>query len=358
MATIRKIERQSGVVYKAIIKQRGVALKSQTFTRKGDAVAWAKRIEADQDAIEAFASRGAGMSFSQLVDEYLAQWRGKCPNQILRANYWRDCFGHCKIVDINADMVRQQLKAFESGQCKRGDGRGKAKGRTKLLAKTRAPATVNRSRSVLSAIFKYAIGEGIVTQNPVYKVPPRRVNNQRTRYLNDVERDKLLTACKASEWRHLRLLVLMAMTSGMRRSELMGLRWSDLDFDRNLACLADTKNGDPRNCPIPDFVMEQLRPLRRVGNGLLFPSTTDPDKPFEFKKHWLQALEDAGIENFRWHDLRHTAASLLAMGGASLYEVGQVLGHRCAQTSMRYAHLSVEHKSRLVDKVMTAAVKL
>lgn len=353
MATIRKIERQSGSVYKAIIKQRGVAVKSKTFARKADAVAWAKRIEADQDLMEAYGSRGARTQFSDLVNEYALQWRGKCPRQIPRAEYWSQCFGHYKIVDINADMIRQALKAFESSQCVRGDGKGK----TKPLAKTRSPATVNRLRSVLSAVFKYAIGEGIVTQNPVCKVPPRKVSNQRTRYLKDFERERLLKACEASEWPHLRLLVLMAMTSGMRKSELMNLRWSNMDFDRNLAFLGDTKNGEARNCPIPDFVMQQLRPLRQVGNGLLFPSTTDPDKPFEFKKHWLQAMADAGIEQFVWHDLRHTAASLLAMGGASLYEVGQVLGHKCAQTTLRYSHLSTDHKSNLVNKVMTAALQ-
>lgn len=353
MATIRKIERQSGVVYKAIIKQRGVALKSKTFDRKTDAVAWAKRIEADQDAIEALGSRGAGLKFSELVNEYAAQWSGKCPRQLPRAAYWNDCFGHYKLIDINADMIRKELKAFESSQCLRGDGKGK----TQRLKKTRSPATVNRLRAVLSAVFKYAMGEGIVTQNPVNKVPARKVSNQRTRYLKDFERESLLKACEVSEWRHLRLLVLMAMTSGMRKSELMWLRWSDMDFDRNLAFLADTKNGEARNCPIPEFVMVQLRPMRRIGNSLLFPSTTDSEKPFEFKKHWFKAMADAGIENFRWHDLRHTAASLLAMGGASLYEVGQVLGHRCAQTTMRYSHLSTEHKSRLVDKVMTAAIQ-
>lgn len=353
MATIRKIERKTGFVYKAIIKQRGVAVKSKTFDRKTDAVAWAKRVEADQDLMEAFGSRGASMKISELVDQYALQWRGKCPRQIPRAEYWAACFGQYKIVDINADMIRKQLKEFESGQCVRGDGKGK----TKALARTRSPASVNRIRSVLSALFKYAMGEGIVTQNPVGKVPPRKVSNQRTRYLKDLERERLLKACEVSEWPHMRLLVLMAMTSGMRKAELMNLRWSNMDFDRNLAFLGDTKNGSPRNCPIPDFVMRQLRPLRQVGNGLLFPSTTDPDKPFEFKKHWLQAMADAGIENFVWHDLRHTAASILAMGGANLYEVGQILGHKCAQTTQRYAHLSTDHKSSLVNRVMSAAIQ-
>lgn len=354
MATIRKIERQSGVVYKAIIKKNGIPLKSKTFNRKGDAVAWAKRVEADQELMEALGFKGAGMRFCELVDEYVAQWSGKCQNQYIRAAYWNEVFGNHKLVDIAADLIRQQLKEFEAGKCKRGDGVGK----TKLLAKTRSPSTVNRYRTVLSAIFKYAIGEGYLTSNPVSRVPCRKVNNQRTRYLNESERKRLLAVCKKSEWDKLHLLVLMAMTTGMRKAELTGLRWCDVDFDKNLAFLGDTKNGEQRYCPIPGFVMEELRPYRQIGTGLLFPSELKPDKPLEFKKHWIKALAEADIKNFRWHDLRHTAASLLVMNGATLYEAGEVLGHKSTQTTQRYAHLSTDHKSELVNRVMSKAVNL
>jgi integrase len=354
MATIRKIQRQSGFVYKAIIKKNGVDLKSKTFTRKGDAVAWSKRVEADQELMEALGTRGAGMRFEELVDEYMAQWSGKCINQGIRAKYWMDKLGSIRLVDINADMIRQQLKELEAGKCKRGDGVG----RSKALTKNRSGSTVNRYRTVLSAVFKYAIGEGYVTINPVSRVPPRKVSNQRTRFLSESERTRLLAACKASTWDKFHVLVLTAMTTGMRKAELLNLRWSDVDFDKGLAFLGDTKNGEQRYCPIPGFVVDELKVFREVGRGLLFPSEIKPDKPREFTKHWLKALADAGIQNFRWHDLRHTAASMLVMNGATLYETGEVLGHKSTQTTARYAHLSTEHKSELVNRVMTKAVKL
>lgn len=113
MATIRKIQRKSGVVYKAIITQRGVSVKSKTFTRKGDAIAWSKRIEADSEMMEALGSSGAGLRFSQLVDDYMQQWPGKDHNQITRAYHWKTCLGDHKLVDISTDMIRQQLKEFE-----------------------------------------------------------------------------------------------------------------------------------------------------------------------------------------------------------------------------------------------------
>lgn len=355
MATIRKIQRQSGVVYKAIITQRGIQIKSKTFTRKGDAQIWVKRIEADQEMMEALGSRGAGLRFDQLVDEYMRQWQGKdAVNQARRAHYWQTCLGNHKLVDITADMIRQQLKEFEAGKVLRGDGAGKAK----TINRDRSPSTVNRYRTVLSAMFRYAIFEGYVVTNPVSRVAARKVNNQINRFLDESERYRLLAACKKSDWRRLHLLVLMALTSGMRKAEVLNLRWSDIDFENNLARLATTKNGEPRWCPLPDFVVDLLRPLRQVGTGLIFASDTKPEQPFEFKKHWDKALREANIENFRFHDLRHSAASLLAMAGASLYEVGEVLGHKSTQTTKRYAHLSTEHKSRLVERVMKEAVKL
>ncbi|MDP3332709.1 MAG: site-specific integrase [Methylococcaceae bacterium] len=354
MATIRKIQRQSGVVYKAIIKKSGVELKSKTFKLKRDATTWAKRIEADEEMMESLGTRGAGMRFSELVDEYIGQWQGKDEkNQFIRAGYWSAVFGNYKLVDITTDLIRQQLKEFEAGKCLRGDGSGKSKATTR----SRSATTVNRYRCVLSSIFKYAVQEGFLTVNLVSRVPGRRISNQRTRFLNEDERTRLLLACKNSSWDKLHILVLMAMTTGMRKSELIGLRWSTVDFDKNLAFLGDTKNGEERYCPIPDFVVTELKRFRQVGNGYLFPATSG-DQPFEFKKHWFRALRDAGIEHFRWHDLRHTCASMLVMHGATLFEAGQVLGHKSAQTTMRYAHLSTDHKSALVDRVMSLAVHL
>lgn len=103
---------------------------------------------------------------------------------------------------------------------------------------------------------------------------------------------------------------------------------------------------------LPPAVMVELHRFREVGTGLIFPSPTKWRKPFKFRKHWLKALEQAGINNFRFHDLRHSAASMLVMNGATLYETAQILGHKSTQTTARYAHLSVEHKQALTDRIM------
>lgn len=354
MATIRKIQRQSGVVYSAIIKDRfGKAIKSKTFSRKTDAKNWASRIEADQEIIESFGTKGAKMTFSQLVDEYILQWSGKDnTHQQARAAYWAVQFGRLRLAEVNADKIRSALVALRSTKGKIGNGRGKTAGLTKSIDKTLSNTTINRYRTVLSAIFAYAFRQGYVLSNPVTKTSAMPMTRGRVRYLSDNERDRLLDACRNSEWDRLYLLVLMAMSTGMRKGEMLQLNWADIDFENNLAFLDDTKNGEPRVVPIPTHTMAELRLFRGVGSALVFPSELKPDKPFEFKKHWVKAMDEAQLENFVFHSLRHDFCSQLAMHGANLHEIAELAGHKDLQTTKRYTHLSTQHKQDLAERIM------
>jgi len=355
MATIRKLVCQKGISYKAIIKDlAGNHLKSKNFTRLMDAKAWIKRIEADEEHMEALGLQGASMTFSELADEYMAQWKGRDPNQVYRMNHWQKELGDCKLIDISPQLLRQKLKDFQMGKCKRGDGLK----RSKTLNKTRANATVNRHRVMVSGALTYAVQAGYLSSNPMHKVCGRSVNNGRVRYLSDDERTKLFAACKQSTWPKLYSLVLLSTCNGMRKGELLGLRWSDIDFDGGLAYLDMTKNGEPRVCPIPSPAMNELKKHRQVGSGLIFNSEKLPEKPFEFKKLWAAALEQSGLTNFRFHDLRHTAASYLMMNGASLHETAEILGHKDLATTRRYAHLSTEHKKNVAERIMSKKLGL
>ncbi len=350
--TIARIKTRSGFKYKAHDKKNGKNLKIKTFIRKADARTWAKRIEADVELMESLGCNGSDLTLGELADEYFEKWSGKDHNQLIRTEWWVKTIGHYKLVDITTNLVRKQLNALANSQCKRGDGLGK----TQVLRRNPSPATLNRYRSVLSAIFKYAVGEGYIANNPVTRIPGKTLNNKIVRYLSDSERKNLLTACQQSSWKPLYRLVLLAMTTGMRKSELMNLKWSDIDFTRSVAMLATTKNGEPRHCPIPSIALNELKAARQVGDGLLFPSTKEATKPFEYRKHWAKAINVAGIKEFRFHDLRHTAASYMVMNGMSLYETAVVLGHKDTQTTMRYAHLSTEHISKLTEKAMSTAL--
>ncbi len=130
----------------------------------------------------------------------------------------------------------------------------------------------------------------------------------------------------------------------------MNLRWSDVDMDRGLAYLHETKNNERRAIPLVGLALEKLRALskvRRIDTDLLFPRE-DGKKPVTIQKPWRKVLADAGIEDFRFHDLRHSCASYLAMNGASLAEIAAVLGHKTLAMVKRYSHLSEQHTASVV----------
>jgi len=162
----------------------------------------------------------------------------------------------------------------------------------------------------------------------------------------------LFEACRVSSWDRLYLLVLLALTTGARRSELLNLKWNNVDWDNNQAYVETSKNGHPRVLPLTKEAIKELRLFKQDGNILIFKSIINPNKPFCFSKSWGKALKEAGITDFTFHSLRHTTASYLAQSGASLLEIGNVLGHKSLSVTKRYAHLCVESKTKLVNAVL------
>jgi len=150
----------------------------------------------------------------------------------------------------------------------------------------------------------------------------------------------------------------MALTTGMRKGELDKLRWNDIDFDRGLAILHETKNGSVRHTPVPEVTMDEVKKYRELGNTLIFKSTTNPDKAFDFRKQWLACLKSAEIEDFRWHDMRHDTASTLARDGKTMKEIAEILGHKSLASTDRYTHLCTDHKSQLLNDTMNKVIKL
>ena len=122
--------------------------------------------------------------------------------------------------------------------------------------------------------------------------------------------------------------------------------------------LHDTKNGEPRHSPIPDVILTELKKFREIGNGLIFASMMYDDRPFDYKKQWANCMKAADIQDFRWHDMRHDCASVLINDGRSLAEIGQILGHKSAESTMRYAHLSTARKSEVLNSTMNKMFQL
>jgi integrase len=219
----------------------------------------------------------------------------------------------------------------------------------------RSPSTVNRYLAVLSHAFTVALKEWQwVESNPVLKVSKPAEPRGRIRFLSDDERTRFLTACKASQSPDLYPAIILALSTGARAQEVMGLRWSQVDLTRKVATLHETKNGERRVLPLAGPALDLLHvrsKVRRLDTDLVFPGHNRPAKPIDLRSAFEGALKVAGITDFHWHDLRHTAASYLAMNGASLAEIAEVLGHKTLNMVKRYAHLSEAHTAAVVERM-------
>jgi len=217
------------------------------------------------------------------------------------------------------------------------------------------PATIVRYLAALSAAFSHAVNEwGWIESSPMSKVKKPREPKGRIRFLTDEERIRLLDACHRSDNRYLYPVVLLAISTGARYGEITGLKWEHIDFERSRAVLLDTKNGDTRALMLSPQVLvelEKLRDTRVPGVPLVFASERVPSKPMELRTPWHVALREAKVDEFRFHDLRHTAASYLAMNGATLAELSEILGHKTLAMVKRYAHLSETHTRQVVTKM-------
>jgi integrase len=172
------------------------------------------------------------------------------------------------------------------------------------------------------------------------------------RYLDESERARLLAVCRTAPWSRLYLLVLMAITTGARRGELLALTWRDLDLERRQAYVRTSKNGEARVLVLVAPLLAEIERIRsRRPEDFVFASDKRPGRAMRIERAFREACSAAHIEDFRFHDLRHTAASYLAQAGASLLEIADTLGHRQLQMVRRYAHLSVASKTALADRV-------
>ncbi len=193
---------------------------------------------------------------------------------------------------------------------------------------------------------------GWLDHSPVRNVSKLKEPRGRVRFLSDDERERLLAACRQSACSTLYPLAVLALATGARQGELLGLRWPHIDWQRSVAVLHDTKNGERRAIPLHGPARDLLRErgsVRRLGTDLVFArpngSATFP------RKAWENALRAAQIEDFRFHDLRHSAASYVAMNGATLAEIAEVLGHKTLAMVKRYSHMTEQHTSAVVARM-------
>jgi len=239
------------------------------------------------------------------------------------------------------------LKEFFKGETLQSLGPEKIE---RFKAKRKAevsPATVNRELACLKTMFSKAVEWGRTEKNPATKVKKFRENPSRERILSPEEARRLIECAGPG----IRPVLIVALNTGMRRGEILSLKWADVDFGKSFILIEDSKSGRSRKVPMNEFVYKTLKELPRTSDEHVFfnPETNDHIK--DIKTSFRTACQRAEIRGVRLHDLRHTAASKMIEAGADLVTVSKILGHASIQMTMRYAHPTPENMRLAVGRL-------
>jgi site-specific recombinase XerD len=214
------------------------------------------------------------------------------------------------------------------------------------LCKGLRPGSVNRKLAALKSAFSLAVKNHKIERNPVKEVRLLKENNARIRYLTEEEEIRLFAVLPDKY----KPLVLIAMNTGLRKTEQLSLKWTDIDLKLGQITVRESKPGKSRVVPMNKAVEEALRRLpRRIGNPFVFSGRKAGGRLLDLPNDWENFLLQAAIEDFHWHDLRHTFASRLVMAGVDIYTVCKLLGHHDIKMTMRYAHLAPGYMKAAVN---------
>jgi integrase len=311
-------------------------------------------------ALQTAPNRG-DLTVREVIDAYMANYAGRDKSRSSRMAFWSASLGDLKLKDIDSDLVADVLDDFAARPARKYVGKDAVGRRLYRDHHNRSGRTVNRYKAALSAVLTWAKHKRLTPKgwrNPCHDVKGAPEGAGRVRYLTAEERSNLLASARISAWPKLYLLILMAITTGARRGELLSLRYRDLSLpiEREVtgtATLPRTKNGDARVLVLTPTVCVEIK-RHGVGSpdALLFPGKFKRDQPYSITEAWSRAVRNAQLEDFKFHDLRHTHASYLAQSGASLLEIADSLGHRTMAMVKRYSHLSTDSKARLIERVL------
>jgi integrase len=351
MATISKrITSKRKAHYRVQVRLKGHPVRISTFDTKKKAEEWARDVE---DGLRK-GRLGVGVpdrTFAELLDRFEERKLAEMPrvDHGYRGHlrWWRKELGGHLLRQITASMVRDSKEKL----LRQPGGGGRPRGR----------ATVNRYMTTLSTVFSLGMRLEWIEQNVARRIEKEEEPDGRVRFLSrpvddqDSELDRLLTACRTSKSADLFDLVVLALHTGCRASELLQLRAAFVRLSVGGFTLPAeiSKNGEPRFVPlVGDAAAIVERRLGRLGNGSDYLFAGRGGGPLRFPRHaWEKALERARIDNFRFHDLRHTHASYLAMLGASNIELKESLGHKTLAMVARYTHLANHHKTEVAAKL-------
>ncbi|OGP25111.1 MAG: hypothetical protein A2X93_06150 [Deltaproteobacteria bacterium GWC2_56_8] len=298
----------------------------------------------------------ADKTLGDLLDKYIKEHSapnkapGTANNDICMVKDMKEFFGDTRLKDVTPSLI----SAY----------------RAKCREKGLAAASLNHRRTLLHQAFKLAVREWEWCQtNPVEKVSREKVRNERDRWLTVNEEKKLIEKCvlhptlkeNKTEPRYwLQEIVVFALSTGMRQDEILSLEWPDVDLFRKTVTVVRSKNGEKRTIPLNQKAFELLKEkakVRHIRNSYVFASEAGSKI---LRRNLLRAfynvVDRAKIEDFRFHDLRHTFATRLAQAGVDLYKIAKLLGHKDIKMTQRYSHHypeSLRDGVEVLDKVAT-----
>lgn len=243
-------------------------------------------------------------------------------------------------------------------------------------------ATINGYVSSLKALLNRAVEWDLIEKNNLENIKKLRSDNKRIRFLNDDEQERLKVALEERTDRikkerdnanlhrvmrnkptlpefkkrtyidHLTPIVHLAMYTGMRKGEILSLKWDDVDLKNKTITVQpeNAKSGKRRHIPTNAIVLKMLKTWKKESGTVEYVFENEPNRPLaDFKKAWMNLLKEADITNFRFHDLRHHFASMLVMKSVDLNTIRELLGHSTIEMTLRYAHLAPDHKAAAIE---------
>ena len=285
MATIEKrTNKKNEITYRAKVRMKGYKSESATFPRKTDALKWIQDTEsAMRDGRYFKTAEAKKHTLDGLITHYL-NWRIKeNPTRYKdvkpKLEWWSSKLGYLTLADISKSKILDALDDLGNDPMNNGE--------------VRKTSTLNRYAADLSHVFTKAINDwDMMEDSPMRKFTKYKEPKGRTRFLDDEEKQRLLQECRKSTSVHLFPIVLLALSTGMRKGEILKLQWQDIDFDRSLIIIHEAKNGEKRTVPLTGQAYDILKKhcsIRYLHTNLVFPSLKG-DLPIDTRASWLSAL--------------------------------------------------------------------
>lgn len=338
----KRIRNGGGYNYRARVRRKGHD-ESATFSSITRAKDWLNRKQAEIELeILENCSLNRKHTVNDLIHRYIDNVLPTKPKnarntkRILR--WWAKEIGTYQLRDIKPSLLAQK--------------RDKLLSEVNKVGKQRSNSTAVRYLSSLSHAFTIAVKEWEwMRENPMLKITKPKESHGRTRFLDEQEKDTLLKACYEIDREILYPIVVLALSTGMRKGEILDLKKGNIDCSNNRILIETSKNGESRFVPLIGHAEELIvaKVKGQDSNSYLFTSKTHPSEKAYIRKHWEKALKKANLKNFRLHDLRHTAASYLAMSGANAMEIALFLGHKTLHCTKRYTHFSKGHLQKMAE---------